>query len=63
MSLLCGLFYVIEPVSFSIIKISSESRALLSCYDLEKNRNNKKNKRVHIDLIDSNNFTHRKYEA
>ena len=44
----------------SIIKISVESRALLCCYDLEKN---KKNKRVHIDLMDSNNFTHRKYEA
>ena len=47
----------------SIIKISVESRALLGCYDLEKNRKNKKNKRVHIDLMDSNNFTHRKYEA
>ena len=47
----------------SIIKISVESRALLSCYDLEKNRKNKKNKRVHIDLMNSNNFTHRKYEA
>ena len=47
----------------SIIKISVESRALLSCYDLEKNRNNKKNKKVHIDLVDSNDFTHRKYEA
>ena len=47
----------------SIIKISVESRALLSCYDLEKNRKNKKNKRVHIDFMDSNDFTHRKYEA
>ena len=47
----------------SIIKISVESRALLSCFNLEKNRKNKKNKRVHIDLMDSNNFTHRKYEA
>ena len=47
----------------SIIKISVESRALLSCYDLEKNRNNKKNKRVHIDHMDSNDFTYRKYEA
>ena len=46
-----------------IIKISVESRALLSCYDLEKNRKNKKNKRVHIDLMDSDNFTYRKYEA
>ena len=44
----------------SIIKISVESRALLSFYDLEKNR---KNKRIHIDLMDSNDFTHRKYEA
>ena len=33
------------------------------CYDLEKNRKNKKNKIVHIDLMDSDNFTHRKYEA
>ena len=47
----------------SIIKISVESRALLSFYDLEKNRKNKKNKRVHIDLMDSDDFTHRKYEA
>ena len=47
----------------SIIKISVESRALLSCYDLEKNRKNKKNKRVHIDLMDSNDFTHKEYEA
>ena len=46
-----------------IIKISVESRALLSCYDLDKNRKNKKNKRVHIDLMDSNDFTHRKYEV
>ena len=35
----------------SIIKISVESRALLSCYDLEKNRKNKKNIIVHIDLM------------
>ena len=47
----------------SIIKISVESRALLCCYDLEKNRKNKKNKRVHIDLMDRDNFTHGKYEA
>ena len=46
----------------SIINISVESRAFLSCYDLEKNRN-KKNKRVCIDLMDSNDFTPRKYEA
>ena len=47
----------------SIIKISVDSRALLYCCDLEKNRKNKKNKRVDIDLMDSDNFTHRKYEA
>ena len=47
----------------SIIKIVLKSRALLCCYGLEKNRKSKKNKRVHIDLMDSNNFTHRKYEA
>ena len=47
----------------SIIKISVESRALLSCYDLEKVEKNKKNKIVHIDLMDSDSFTHRKYEA
>ena len=46
-----------------IIKISVESRALLSCYDLEKIERIKSNKRVHIDLMDSNDFTHRKYEA
>ena len=46
-----------------IIKISVESRALLSCYDLEKNRMNKNNKRVHIDLMDSNDFTYKEYEA
>ena len=44
----------------SIIKISVESRALLSRDDLKKI---KRNKRVHIDLMDSNDFTHRKYEA
>ena len=42
-----------------IIKISVESRALLFCYDLEE----LENKRVHIDIMNSNNFTHRKYEA
>ena len=46
-----------------IIKISVESRALLSCYDLAKNRKNKKNKRVHIDLMDINDFTYKEYEA
>ena len=47
----------------SIIKISVESRALLSCYDREEIERIKRNKRVHIDLMDSNDFTHRKYEA
>ena len=47
----------------SIIKISVESRALLSRYDLEKDKTNKKNKIVPIDLMDSDDFTHRKYEA
>ena len=46
-----------------IIKISVESRALLSCYDLEKIERVKKNKRVHIDLMDSNDFTYKEYEA
>ena len=55
-------FYVVESVSY-IIKISVESRALLSCYDLEKIERIKRIKKVHIDLMDSNNFTHRKYEA
>ena len=45
------------------MKISVESRALLSCYDHDKNRKNKKNRGVCIDLMDSNDFTHRKYEA
>ena len=40
-----------------IIKISVESRALLSCYDLENTERIKRNKRVHIDLMDSNDFT------
>ena len=43
----------------SIIKISVESRALL-CSMILKSR---KKKRVHIDLMDSDNFTHRKHEA
>ena len=47
----------------SIIKISVESRALLSCYDLEKIERIKRNKRNHVDLMDSDDFTHRKYEA
>ena len=47
----------------SIIKISVESRALLSCYDLEKIERMKRNKRNHVDLMDSNDFTHKEYEA
>ena len=46
-----------------IIKISVESRALLSCYDLDKIERIKRNKRVHIDLMDSNDFTYNEYEA
>ena len=44
-----------------IIKISLESRALLSCYDLEgikEKRKNKKKERNHIDLMESNDFTY-----
>ena len=55
-------FYVIESVSY-IIKISVESRALLSCYDLVKLERIKRNKRVHIDLMNSNDFTYKEYEA
>ena len=47
----------------SIIKFSVETRALLSCYDLEKIERIKRNKRFHIDLTDSNDFTHKEYEA
>ena len=43
-----------------IIKISVESRALLFCHDLEII---KRNKRVHIDLVDSNDFTHKEYDT
>ena len=46
-----------------IIKNSVESRALLSCYDLDKIERIKRNKRVHIDLMDSNDFTYKEYEA
>ena len=46
----------------SIIKISVESRALLSFYDLEKIERIKRNKRVHIDLRDSNDFTYKEYD-
>ena len=41
-----------------IIKISVESRAWLFCHDLGLiEEKNKKNQRVHIDLIESNDFT------
>ena len=46
----------------STIKISVESRALLSCFDLEKVERTKRNKRVHIDLMDSNDFTYKEYD-
>ena len=45
-----------------IIKISVESRALLSCYDLEEIETIKRNKRIHIDLMDSNDFTYKEYD-
>ena len=54
-------FCVIESVGY-IIKISVESRALLSFYDLDKMERIKRNKRVHIDLMDSNGFTHKEYD-
>ena len=44
----------------SIIKISVESRALLSYHDLKKT---KRSTRVHIDLMDSNDFTYKEYET
>ena len=44
----------------SIIKISVESRALLCYHDLEKVG---RKRRVHIHLMDSDDFTYRKYEA
>ena len=46
-----------------IIKISVESRDLLSCYDLEKIERIKRTKRDHIDLMDSNDFTYKEYET
>ena len=46
-----------------IIKISVESRALLSCYDLQEIERIKRNNRVHVDLMDSNDFTYKEYEA
>ena len=46
----------------SIIKISVESRALLSCYDLEKIERIKRNKRDHIDLMESNDSAYKEYD-
>ena len=47
----------------SIIKISVESRALLSWYDLEGIKERiKRNKRDHIDLMESNDFTYKEYD-
>ena len=48
-----------------IINISFESRALLSCYDLEgikEKERIKRNKKDHIDLMESNDFTYREYD-
>ena len=49
-----------------IIKISVESKAWLSCYDLEgikeKRKKNKKKQRDHIDLMESNDFTYKEYD-
>ena len=44
-----------------IIKISVESRALLSYFDLEGIKI-KRNKRDHIDLMESNDFTYKEYD-
>ena len=43
-----------------IIKISVESRALLSCYDLEGIK--ERIKRSYIDLMESNDFTYKEYD-
>ena len=54
-------FYVIEFVSY-IIKISVESMAWLFFHDIEwikEKRENKKNKRDHMDLMESNDFTYK----
>ena len=58
MILLCNLVRELY-----IIKISVETRTLLSCYDLEKIKRVKRNKRFHIDLMDSNDFTHKEYDT
>ena len=42
-----------------------ESRAWLSCYDLEgilEKERIKRNKRDHIDLMESNDFTYKEYD-
>ena len=49
-----------QVLEIYIIKISVESRALLSRYDLEgikEKEKTKKKQRDHIDLIESNDFT------
>ena len=46
-----------------IIQISFESRAWLFCYDLEGIKERiKGNKRDHIDLMESNDFTYKEYD-
>ena len=46
-----------------IIKIILELRAWLSCYDLEGIKVRiKRNKRDHIDLMESNGFTYKEYD-
>ena len=44
-----------------IIKISVESRALVSCDDLKGIKRVTRNKRDHIDLMESNDFTYKEY--
>ena len=48
-----------------IIKISFESRALLSCYDLEgikEKQKNEKKQKDHIYLMESNDFIYKEYD-
>ena len=46
-----------------IIKISFESRAWLPYYDLEGIKERiERNKRDHIDLMESNDFTYKEYD-
>jgi hypothetical protein len=57
------MFYLCNRVrELYIIKSSFELRALLSCYDLEKKKKNKEIKRSYNDLMESNDFTHKKYD-